>query len=239
MALLPWRTGKLIQMADHGPDTRSFWFEVTETPVFDFKPGQFVTLDLPIHEKTNKRLRSYSIASWPDGTNVFELLIVMTPGGAGTSYLFTELKKGDSIRFRGAQGVFTLPEPVNQELFMICTGTGIAPFRSMLQAVKHQQITAGNINLLFGCRTRADLLYYDELKNLEEAIPGFRFIPVLSRENWEGKTGYVHAEYEALCKDKPDALFFLCGWKNMVDEARQRIRAMGYSDKMVHLELYG
>jgi CDP-4-dehydro-6-deoxyglucose reductase len=55
--------------------------------VFDFKPGQFVTIDLPIHEKPNKRIRSYSIASWPDGTNVFELLIVLAEHGLGTHFL--------------------------------------------------------------------------------------------------------------------------------------------------------
>ena len=67
MALQPWITGTVIRIADHTPTTRQFWIEVPALPVFDFKPGQFVTLDLPIHEKPNKRWRSYSIASWPDG----------------------------------------------------------------------------------------------------------------------------------------------------------------------------
>lgn len=58
--------------------------EVPELASFDFQPGQFVTLDLPIHEKLNKRWRSYSIASWPDGSNVFELVIVLDKDGAGT-----------------------------------------------------------------------------------------------------------------------------------------------------------
>jgi len=76
MALQPWRIGKVIRISDHTHNTRQFWVEIPELDAFDFKPGQFVTIDLPIHEKPNKRIRSYSIASWPDGTNVFELLIV-------------------------------------------------------------------------------------------------------------------------------------------------------------------
>ena len=59
---------------------------------FHFEPGQFVTLDLPIHEKPSKRWRSYSIASWPDETAVFELVIVLLEGGAGTKYLFEEIR---------------------------------------------------------------------------------------------------------------------------------------------------
>src|SRR6202795_2090365 len=63
MALQPWRTGKVIRIKDETSDTRRFWVEVPEMSSFDFIPGQFVTLDLPIHEKPNKRWRSYSIAS--------------------------------------------------------------------------------------------------------------------------------------------------------------------------------
>jgi len=76
--------------------TRRFWIELPSLSSFDFKPGQFITLDLPIHEKPNKRVRSYSIASWPDGTNVIELVIVLLEDGAGTHYLFNEVSVGAS-----------------------------------------------------------------------------------------------------------------------------------------------
>ena len=63
MSLQPWRIGKVIRIEDETRDTRRFWIEVPELDNFDFIPGQFVTLDLPIHEKVNKRWRSYSIHS--------------------------------------------------------------------------------------------------------------------------------------------------------------------------------
>ena len=72
-------------------NTRRFWIQIPELEKFDFIPGQFVTLDLPIHEKPNKRIRSYSIASWPDGTNVVELVIVLLEGGLGTTYFLIKL----------------------------------------------------------------------------------------------------------------------------------------------------
>ena len=84
MAVQPWRTGKVIRIENETYNTRRYWIEIPELSSFDFIPGQFVTLDLPIHEKPNKRWRSYSIASWPDGTNVFELLIVLLEDGLGT-----------------------------------------------------------------------------------------------------------------------------------------------------------
>jgi ferredoxin-NADP reductase len=239
MALLPWLKGKVIEIRDHTHNTKQFWIEVPELATFDFKPGQFVTFDLPIHEKPNKRVRSYSIASWPDNTNVFELLIVLAQQGLGTHFLFDKVTVGSELTFRGPQGVFVLPETLEKEIFFICTGTGIAPFRSMLNYIHLHQVPFNRIRLIFGCRTQGDLLYHEEMKALEKKLPGFSYHPTLSREDWEGYRGYVHPIYEEFCRDKPDALFYLCGWKNMIDEAKQRILAMGYDRKAVHQELYG
>lgn len=238
MALQPWRTGKVIRIENETYNTRRFWIQIPELEKFDFIPGQFITLDLPIHEKPNKRIRSYSIASWPDGTNVVELVIVLLEGGLGTTYLFNKIDVGSEITLRGPQGVFTLDEEdLQKEIIMICTGTGIAPFRSMATYIKLHDIPHNNIYLIFGTRKQTDLLYYEEMKNLR--LEKFQYIPTLSREEWDGRTGYVHPIYEELCANKQPALFLLCGWKVMIDEAKQRILAMGYDKKSIHQELYG
>lgn len=239
MAAQPWRIGKVIRIEDETSDTKRYWIEVPELTSFDFTPGQFVTLDLPIHEKPNKRWRSYSIASNPDGTNVFELVIVLNKEGAGTPWLWTNVTIGSELTFRGAQGVFVLHEPIEKDLFLICTGTGIAPFRSMVRDIKKNNKQHKNIYLIFGCRTKDTLLYYPELKQLQDELPGFHYIPTLSREQWEGRSGYVHPVYEELLADKRDAGFFLCGWRGMIDEAKKRITDMGYDRKAIHQEIYG
>ncbi len=239
MPVQPWRTGKVIRIENETYNTKRFWIEVPELEKFDFEPGQFVTIDLPIHEKPNKRWRSYSIASWPDGTNVYELVIVLLEGGAGTTYIWNNWVVGSELTFRGAQGVFTLPETLDRDLFLISTGTGIAPFRSMAQHILLHNIPHQNIYVIFGCRTKNDLLYYDELKQLQANLNQFHYIPTLSREQWDGCCGYVHPVYEGLTQDKQPAYFYLCGWKNMIDEAKQRIVALGYDRKSIHQELYG
>ena len=249
MAVQPWRTGKVIRISDETYNTKRFWIQVPELERFDFKAGQFVTLDLPIHEKPNKRWRSYSIASWPDGSNIFELLIVLLQDGAGTTYLFNEVKEGSELTFRGAQGVFTLPEPIDRDLFFICTGTGIAPFRSMATYMQLHNIPHKNIYLIFGCRTQKDLLYHDEMKTMENKLANFIYMPTLSRESWDGYKGYVHSLYEEICNKNKEACedlqelkpakFYLCGWKAMIDDAKQKILALGYDRKAIHQELYG
>jgi glycine betaine catabolism B len=239
MALQPWRKAVVSRIEEEADNTRRFYITVPEMENFDFKPGQFVTLDLPIHEKPNKRWRSYSIASWPNGTNEIELIIVLLEGGLGTNYLFNEVQPGSELTFRGPQGVFTLPDTIEKDLYLICTGTGIAPFRSMMHYIAQHNIPHKNIYLIFGCRKKCNLLYHDELKKLADTVPGFHYIPTLSREEWEGRKGYVHNIYEELAREKPPAEFMLCGWKNMIDEAKQRIQAMGYERKAIHQELYG
>ena len=177
MALQPWRKAVITRIQNETPGTRRFWLKVPELESFDFVAGQFVTLDLPIHEKSNKRWRSYSIASWPDGSNVFELLIVLLEGGAGSTYLFNEIGEGAEITFRGPQGVFVLPATIETDLYFICTGTGIAPFRSMLHYIKLHEVPTRDLYLMFGTRTKQDLLYFEEMKKLEQDIEKLHYLP--------------------------------------------------------------
>jgi CDP-4-dehydro-6-deoxyglucose reductase len=93
------------------------------------------------------------------------------------------------------------------------------------------------------------------LKQLETEVPDFHFLPTYSRESADNhllqRTGYVHAVYEEFILNNrvqaPDgsglqltpAAFFLCGWKQMIDQAREKIQALGYDKKAIHFELYG
>jgi ferredoxin-NADP reductase len=237
--LLPDQIAVVTKIIQETHNTRRFFLQVKDVDVFSFKPGQFITLDLPIHEKKNKRLKSYSIASAPSDNNELELVIVLLPGGLGTEYLFNHVQVGSELSFKGPQGHFTLADTVPQDLFLICTGTGIAPFRSMVQDLANRNLFSQNISIIFGTRQQSDLLYVQELKDLQNNYPNFKYIPVLSREQWQGRSGYVHAVYQELAANKPDAEFMLCGWRAMIDEARANLSAMGYGKEKVHFELYG
>jgi ferredoxin-NADP reductase len=243
MASQPWRNAKIIRIEDETSTTKRFWIEIPELKKFEYIPGQFVTLDLPIHEQPNKRWRSYSIASAPDHSNVFELVIVKMNGGLGTSFLFDEAQVGTEFSVRGAQGHFTLPDPITSDLFMICTGTGLAPFRSMVQHIHYNNIPHKEIFLIYGTRKLTDAIYMQEMFDLKQKLPGFHYFPVFSREESveEGRhIGYVHAIYEQLMQEKRDAPhFYLCGWKDMIMDARQRIQNLGIDKKSIHFELYG
>jgi len=227
--------------------TRRFFLEIPAVERFDFQPGQFITMDLPVHEKRIHRWKSYSIASPPDGSNRFELCIVRLEGGLGTRYLFEEVAVGSIIRLKGPGGNFVLPDLSEKELVLVCTGTGVAPFRSMLQYLLQTQTPHQQIHLIFGCRYQTDILYDWEMAQLVHQLPGFRYTVALSRDatasqKWplEIHNGYVHGVYKTTYSQVSEArLFMLCGWSKMVDEAQQQLLDMGYSAEQVRSELYG
>jgi ferredoxin-NADP reductase len=239
MSIAVWKKGRVREIIPEAPGTNRFFIEVPELKSFDFEPGQFVTLDLPIGERNAQRWRSYSIASAPDGTNMFELIIVKSAHGKGTEYLFEDLSAGSEILLRGPQGKFTLPEIIDKDLYLICTGTGIAPFRSMIRHIYAKGLAHRNVHLVFGCRHRKDLLYRSEWVELSGKHPDFHYHPTLSREDWVGHKGYVHAVYRELLVERPPATFFLCGWKDMIHEARVTLAGLGYDKSDIHFELYG
>jgi ferredoxin-NADP reductase len=230
---------EVIEIIDVTPLVKRFFFRIPEMENFNFAPGQFVQLDLPIDSKI--KTRSYSIASAPQGNNIIELVISLNAEGLGTPYLFNEVKVGSKLPLSQPAGKFMKP-PVTTEvdICLICTGTGIAPFRSFLLDLIHKNTSHKNIDLIFGTRYEKDVLYMDEMEKLSQTIPGFSFTTVLSREENPsiGKKGYVHQVYQELYADKRPTNFYLCGWKVMIKEAIQNLQDMGYDKKAIKFELY-
>jgi ferredoxin-NADP reductase len=181
-------TAKLIAQTELAPEVHHFEFEVSGRETFHFTPGQFVSV---IEHADGKEItRAYSIASPRDG-NRFELCLNRVEDGIVSPYLF-DLKPGDEVEMGEPLGYFTLRHPGRRAVF-VATGTGIAPFRSML--LDHLPKTQPRITLLFGVRYERGLLYRAEFERLEREYSSFRFIPTLTRPDsaWAGKTGRVQA----------------------------------------------
>lgn len=234
-----WYDSKLVRTEDVNNTVRRFWVKTEEK--LDFLPGQFVTMDLPISDKRLKRWRSYSIASCV-AEDLLEFCIVQLEGGKGTEYLFNDVKIGDTIRFKGPSGTFVAPTNPDHDIVMICTGTGVAPFRPMLHDLLRVQKTTRNIHLIFGTRYENGLLYRDEFEALEKEFSNFSYSPCLSQEvNWDGIKGYVHQVYQEKYNEaRPDIKFYICGWSKMIDEAVLHLFSkLKYDRSQIIYELYG
>ena len=228
----------IVQIIDETDLVKRFYIKMPDHIHFTFKAGQFIMLDLPIPSKYTNR--SYSIASAPSADNIFELCIVLKPSGLGTPYKWEHFKVDTKVKVSKVLGKFGLIEPIDTDICFIGTGTGIAPLRSLLLDIYNRQLPHKNIYMVFGNRWEKDILYRKEFEQLEKEMDGFKFIPVLSRENpgWTGRSGYVHQVYEEIFVDKRPAKFYICGWADMLKEARQRLEVMGYDKKSIKFESY-
>ena len=237
-----WFDGTLSRVEQITPTVRRFFIKHPDSVALDFRPGQFVTFDFPMGEKRHERWRSYSIASAPNAdSDEFELCIGRYPSGRASTYLFEQLNIGDSLRYKGPDGAFVLPDKPAKHIVLICTGTGVAPFRSMIRQIFAADDNQTSVHLIFGTRTVADILYRDEFEQLAAEQPNFRYDVALSRQSdWGGHRGYVHQVYEKhYGKHQEGVHFYLCGWKNMIDEAAEKLQLLGYSPRQISFELYG
>jgi NAD(P)H-flavin reductase len=235
---LEWYRGVVVDIIKETQNIRRFFIQIPDLEVFKFKAGQYVKLELPIESKKN--YRQYSIAGAPQNTNIIELLIVLDPDGLATNYLFSKVSIGSELKVSKNMGNFILPEELSNDICFICTGVGLSPLRSMYLDIINRGLKDKNIYLLFGTRFMKDMIYLDEMDELCK-LHNFNFIPVLSRENssdWVGEKGYVHYIYKEIFADKRPADFFICGWKDMVQETRRNLLEMGYPRKVVHFERY-
>ncbi len=228
----------MVEWKELAPEVHHFEFEVPGVESFSFTPGQFVSV---IDREDGKEVtRAYSIAS-PRGGNRFALCLNRVEDGIVSPWLFG-LKPGDDVEIHEPLGYFTLRHPGHRAVF-VATGTGIAPFRSML--LDHLPRTEPHITLLFGVRYEEGLLYGDEFDRLAEEYPSFRFIPTITRPSasWKGRTGRVQQHLdEALAIRTPDELatleVYICGLKEMVDDVRKELKQRGFDRKQIIYEKY-
>lgn len=237
-----WYLGKINQIQQLSPDVKVFGITVPSEETIRFEAGQFITLDLPISDKRQARWRSYSLANAPNELNQLELCVVHLKGGVASSYLFDAIEIGSDIKFKEPFGTFTLPNIADKDLVMVCTGTGVAPFRSMLLDIFEQNIPHRGLHLIFGCRKEEDILYRNEFEELAAKHPEFTYDIALSRENKSGfYQGYVHQIYkEQYSQFRPDVKFMLCGWTKMIDDAVAHLMIdLAYDKGQIMYELYG
>ena len=227
-------------------ETEKNWRFVFESPLYDkidFVAGQLVQIHANIPGEDLPVVRNYSVASWPDGTNKFELIVTYLEGGKMSEYLFDFIQVGDEILYKGPMGIFTLPQDLTQrDVIFVSTGSGVSPFRSMINYIYENQVPFKSIKLYFGTRRTEDIVYKGEFEYLEKELNNFEYIPVLSREKDTGfKEGHVHKHYLDIidkATDKP--LVYVCGWKIMREEGRKELKARNFQMmKDIRVEIFG
>lgn len=225
---------RLLSYRDLAPGTRHFEFDIPGVERFGFVPGQFMSMTAEIGE--DPITRAYSIASAPAG-NRFDLCLNEVDEGRFSPYLFS-LKPGQEVDCKGPYGAFILRRPLSDSI-LVATGTGVAPFRSMLLD-RLEQEGEKKFTLIFGVRHEIGLLYREEFEALARAHANFEFRPTLTRPDitWNGRTGRVQAHVMEALGDRRDVDVYICGLKEMVNDVRAKLKEAGLDRKRIIYEKY-
>lgn len=249
MAQFQTLTARLVRSKSLSEFTKHLEFEVEGVPRFGFVPGQWLSVKAQTPEG-EEITRAYSMASAPSNGH-FAFCLNRVQDGFMSNYL-CDLRSGAEISFQGPFGDFILRPPLRDTLF-IATGTGIAPFRSILQEMFGREVEnkcsegpAGtpaaphHFWLLFGARGEQDIYYREEFEQTAAMHPNFHFLPTLSRcgPEWKGLRGYVQEHVREIVGDRQDMHAYICGLDKMVTANRELLKSFGWDRKSIRYEKY-
>jgi len=229
---------ELVEVKDLTYNDKEFIFTVPED--FEFICGQFVSFLFEIEGKPLRR--PYSICSSPyelGEKNVISYAITKVENGPGTTKLWN-LTLGDKVNMMGPMGVFVLKDEFTENgMTFIGTGTGIAPFRSMIKEL----LNAGYekpIRLFAGCRYLKTRLYHDEFVALSQKYPHFEYHSAVSQAetDHEHTTGRVTKLVEEFITKTDEGHFFMCGLYPMIKEVGSQLSGLGIPKERIHFERY-
>ncbi|MCT4696976.1 MAG: FAD-binding oxidoreductase [Candidatus Cardinium sp.] len=223
------------------PSVAELTFIRSDQLPFGFIPGQFITFLLP-HASGKTIPRSYSLANSPGDR--LDIAIAPVAGGFATNILFN-LKIGDELRCVGPRGrliLQTVESP--SQYILVATGTGVAPYRSMLPALA-QRLEADDklkVTLLLGVRYANDLLYAEDFIAFAQKYERFHFRGYLSRADVLTTpyhyAGYVQSAFETLDLNPMTDLVYLCGNPYMIDDSIEKLETMGFNPQRIKREKY-
>lgn len=214
-------------------NVRSFRLRLANPTALEFEAGQFVIVHVPKDGAVVKR--AYSIASSPHEEGVVELCVGFVEGGTASTF-FWQLKEGASVALSGPHGRFTLKQPITYEPVLLSTGTGVAPFRSMLHHLFHLNVTQP-VWLLCGHRYEHAMLYDAEFRAMASLKRNFHYIPTVSRpKEWTGEIGHVQQTFQKHIKEYANREFYVCGQNEIVKSVVQDLGAFGVPKEQVHYE---
>jgi ferredoxin/flavodoxin---NADP+ reductase len=236
----------LVRRSDLTSDLASFWVKL-DGPATPFEPGQYMTAGVVTDGKMLQR--PYSVASAPTvaDSEGYELFVRHVPIIRFTTALW-RLEVGHRLRLIGPKGKFMLEPDDSRTHLYVSTGTGIAPFVSMIrEGMAHGK--PRKTVILNGCSYGDELGYRSELEAWEQD-PRYRltYIPTVSRPDhprnagWTGKTGRAEQIVTEVCRErglKADrTVVYICGNPEMILNVERSLMDRGFPEFHVKKELY-
>lgn len=226
-------------------NTVNIRFKVDSEQPFVVIAGQFLRLHFT-QDDGIETFRSYSIASIfsEEKTTMDEVDIAVSwvPGGLATEKL-SNMQEGQTMEATGPYGRFCLLPDRHERYFLIATGTGVTPYRAMLNEIALRLKQGSEFYVVMGAQDESGLLYEKDFVALEQAHENFHYIPCLSRVEREqagpnDQKGYVQNYLAGFEFNPENDIAYLCGNPNMVDESFGLLKEKGMPVPLIKREKY-
>jgi len=205
-----------------------------------FLAGQYIGLTVEINGVRTSR--PYSIVSSPNQLAYYELAIKKKEDGFVSPYIFENAKVGDIFEATEPLGeLYYNPLFHGSDLVFIAGGVGITPFMSILRDITEKVIPL-NVWLIFGCLKEKDILFKDELEDIQTRRPNIKIKYILSEPEpeWAGACGFITGE-EILkhIGTHEKKYFYVVGSREMYQFIKEELLKIGIVRHRVLFESYG
>jgi ferredoxin-NADP reductase len=236
---LTWQIAQVTETREETSRVRTIALELDGWP--GHRAGQHVDVRLTAEDGYQAE-RSYSIASSPE--NGLELTVERLEDGEVSPYLVDELRPGDGLELRGPIGGYFVWEAGDvRPVLLVAGGSGVVPLMAM---IRHRFAADGSapMRLLYSSRTIDDVIYREELEQIEARGAGVEIVHTLTRAQPKGWTGYsrrIDAELlqEVAWPVDQRPVVFVCGATRFVEAAAEALVGLGYDPASIKTERYG
>jgi len=235
---------QVFKVVRETPDAITIFFQNPDKQLYNYIPGQYLTLRVEINGKSVNR--AFSLCTSPTTDDLLAVTVKKTTGGLVSTYFIENLKAGDSLEVLPPLGNFTakLKDYQKKHYFLIGAGSGITPLMSILKTTLNVE-KESKVTLLFGNRNTGSVIFKSQLDELQSQNPDrLKIIHVLTQPDadWSGPTGRLTRgkvkellqstiESESLVKE-----YFVCGPSAMMDEALHALKEMRVAPENTHQE---
>ncbi len=218
---------------DETADCKSLVFDVPPelAAAFAYKPGQFLTLRLPVNGRHVRRC--YSMSSAPATDDAPRVTIKRVVQGLGSNWICDHIKAGDSIEVLPPSGMFTPRAGLDDNFLLLAGGSGITPVFSILRAALHQG--NGRIVLLYMNRDESSVIFRKELMALAATYPT-RLQIIHWLDSVQGVPSL--AQLAELARPFADGHAFICGPGPFMDASVEALRAIEMPSEHIHVERF-
>lgn len=239
----PWRDHELLECTMVIPETddcATFGFSAPSGAWFDYQPGQFLTLELPV--PGGPLLRTYTISSSPSRPLSISVTVKAQAGSQGTRWILDHLKPGMRIKAHGPAGAFSfLRHPARKYLF-ISAGSGITPMMSMATWAWDSG-EMPDITFVHAARRPSDIIFRQRLEGFAARMPGLQLyftveeVPPFSV--WTGLRGRLpQIMLGLMAPDYLEREVFCCGPAPFMASVRDMLQSLGFDMERYHEESF-